>query len=54
MNILLMPYQKEIMSQIIMLIPLWMSPLKLFEYMASNKPIVSSNLYGIREVLKGI
>lgn len=29
------------------------SPLKLFEYMASNRPIVSSDLSSIREVLNG-
>lgn len=29
----------------------WMSPLKLFEYMSSNKPIISSNLKSIREIL---
>ena len=30
---------------------LYTSPLKLFEYMASRKPIVASNLPSIREVL---
>jgi len=29
----------------------WTSPLKLFEYMATNKPIVASNLPNIREIL---
>ena len=29
-----------------------MSPLKLFEYMSVNKPIISSNLPVLREVLK--
>ena len=30
----------------------WMSPLKLFEYMSVKKPIISSNLPVLREVLK--
>ncbi len=30
----------------------WMSPLKLFEYMSSKKPIISSNLKSIKEILK--
>ena len=29
----------------------WMSPLKIFEYMASKKPIVASNLPAIKEIL---
>jgi glycosyltransferase involved in cell wall biosynthesis len=29
----------------------WMSPLKIFEYMAASKPIIASNLENIREVL---
>lgn len=29
----------------------WMSPMKVFEYMAARKPIVTSNLPAIREVL---
>lgn len=29
----------------------WMSPLKIFEYMAANRPIVASNLPVLREVL---
>ncbi len=51
-DILLAPYQKIIMTsdgkgntaQ-------WASPLKLFEYMAAGKPIVSSNLPVLREIL---
>ena len=30
----------------------WMSPLKIFEYMASGKPIICSDLPVLREVLK--
>ena len=29
----------------------WMSPLKLFEYMSTKKPIISSNLNSIKEIL---
>ena len=51
-DILIMPYQKNVSigvknidtSKI-------MSPLKLFEYMSLNKPIISSNLPVLREVL---
>ena len=31
----------------------WTSPLKMFEYMASGRPIVASDLPSIREVLNG-
>ncbi len=31
----------------------WTSPLKLFEYMASKRPIVASNLPSIKEILNG-
>ncbi|GAG00742.1 unnamed protein product, partial [marine sediment metagenome] len=53
-DILVMPYQKKVSisgdkfsdtSQ-------WMSPLKMFEYMASGKPIIASDLPALREVLK--
>ena len=52
-DVLLMPYESGISigskkidsSQ-------WMSPLKMFEYMASGKPIISSDLPVLREVLK--
>lgn len=51
-DILLMPYQKEVS------IGLkghdtarWMSPMKMFEYMATKNPIISSNLPALREVL---
>lgn len=52
-DILVMPYQKRVYlgdkcsdtSQ-------WMSPLKMFEYMASGNPIIASDLPVLREVLK--
>lgn len=53
-DILIMPYQRKVTisgdknsdtSQ-------WMSPLKMFEYMASRKPIIASDLPVLREVLK--
>jgi len=52
-DILVMPYQRTVYlrdkysdtSQ-------WMSPLKMFEYMASGKPIIASDLPVLREVLK--
>jgi len=53
-DILIMPYQRRVTisgdkgsdtSQ-------WMSPLKMFEYMASGKPIISSDLPVLREVLE--
>ena len=53
MDVLLCPYQKKVFlkdqktstSTI-------MSPLKIFEYMSSKKPIISSNLNVLREVLR--
>jgi glycosyltransferase involved in cell wall biosynthesis len=48
-----MPYQKEVMvSQNASETSRWMSPVKLFEYMSSRKPIVSSNHKVLREVLE--
>ena len=52
-DVLLAPYQREVstvsgdddISQ-------WMSPLKIFEYMAAGKPIVCSDLPVLREVLR--
>tara|TARA_B100001059_G_scaffold236750_2_gene289741 strand:- start:6697 stop:7872 length:1176 start_codon:yes stop_codon:yes gene_type:complete len=52
MDILLMPYQKEVYVNNNVNTAEWMSPLKLFEYMASNKPIISSNLPVLREILQ--
>lgn len=53
MDILLMPYQKKVFisSQGGVDTSQWMSPMKMFEYMASNVPIISSDLPVLREVL---
>jgi len=51
-DVLLMPYQKEIINPHSNLntVP-WMSPMKLFEYMASRRAIIASDLPVLREVL---
>ncbi len=51
-DVLLMPYQKVIVNPHSRLntVP-WMSPMKLFEYMASRKAIIASDLPVLREVL---
>lgn len=52
-DVLLMPYQNEVMvSQNASETSRWMSPVKLFEYMSSRKPIISSNHKVLREVLE--
>jgi glycosyltransferase involved in cell wall biosynthesis len=51
-DVLLMPYQKVIVDPgTLMNTAPWMSPLKLFEYMASRKAIIASDLTVLREVL---
>ena len=51
-DILLMPYQPGLgNSNSIYDTSRWMSPLKLFEYMSSGKPIISTDLDVLREVL---
>lgn len=51
-DILLMPYQKNVSIGIKGHdTAKWMSPMKMFEYMATGVPIVSSNLTVLREVL---
>ena len=51
-DILLMPYQKKLKTSNTGIdTSRWMSPMKLFEYMSSKKPIISSDLSPIREVL---
>lgn len=54
MDILLMPYQRNVFidNQEKMDTSQWMSPIKMFEYMASNAPIISSKLPVLEEVLK--
>jgi glycosyltransferase involved in cell wall biosynthesis len=52
-DVLLMPYQKKVsVAQSVSDTSRWMSPMKLFEYMAAKKPIVSSNHKVLREILK--
>lgn len=52
-NILLMPYQKKVSIGIAGHdTGRWMSPMKMFEYMAAGVPIISSDLPVLREVLK--
>ncbi|HAT42975.1 MAG TPA: hypothetical protein DCS87_14800 [Rheinheimera sp.] len=52
MMILVMPYMKTVNGQNSKIdISKWMSPLKLFEYLASGIPIVTSDLPVIREVV---
>ena len=52
-DILLMPYQKDVMvAQNASETSQWMSPIKLFEYMSSRKPIISSNHKVLQEVLE--
>jgi glycosyltransferase involved in cell wall biosynthesis len=53
MDVLLMPYQRHVS------IGLkghdtagWMSPMKMFEYLASGVPLISSDLPALREVLR--
>lgn len=51
-NVVLMPYQKDLkLADNKVNTSSWMSPMKMFEYMAAKKAIVSSDLPVIREVL---
>ena len=53
LDILLMPYQKIVQINSKSLnTALYCSPLKMFDYLASGKIIISSNLPGITEILK--
>ena len=45
MDVLLAPYQRSVPTVE------WMSPLKIFEYMASGVPMIASDLPVLREVL---
>lgn len=51
-NILLAPYQTSVSVMGKTDTAQWMSPLKIFEYMAAEKPIICSNLNVLKEVLK--
>jgi glycosyltransferase involved in cell wall biosynthesis len=50
-DVLLAPYRREVKPHAALDIAPWMSPLKIFEYMAAGKPIVAADLPVIREVL---
>ena len=50
-DILLMPYQRKVITSRGSNTVAWMSPLKMFEYMASGKVILSSDLPVLHEVL---
>lgn len=53
-DVLLAPYQKKVsVHGNIGNTAEWMSPLKVFEYMASGKPIICSDIAVLREVLVG-
>jgi hypothetical protein len=52
-DVLLMPYQRSVSISIAgQDTAQWMSPMKMFEYMGSGVPIISSNLPVLREVLR--
>lgn len=50
-DVLLAPYQKNLKTAAGRNTVKWMSPLKIFEYMAAGKPIIASDLPAIREIL---
>jgi glycosyltransferase involved in cell wall biosynthesis len=50
-DILLAPYQKQVLLENKLNTAQWMSPLKIFEYMAAGKPIICSDLLVIKEIL---
>ena len=53
MDVLLMPYQKSVSVGLKGVdTAKWMSPMKMFEYMSTGKPVISSNLSVLREILK--
>jgi glycosyltransferase involved in cell wall biosynthesis len=52
LDILLAPYQEKCFAGGKYNISKWMSPLKIFEYMAAKKPIICSDLPVLREILK--
>ena len=52
MDVLLMPHQKSVSIGVDGLEITWMSPIKMFEYMSTGIPIISSDLPVLREVLE--
>lgn len=51
-DVLLMPYQQEVKIRNGMDTSRWMSPLKMFEYLLSGRPVISSDLPALREILR--
>jgi glycosyltransferase involved in cell wall biosynthesis len=51
-DVLLAPYQLEVQIASGEETASWMSPLKLFEYMAAKKPILCSDLPVLREIIQ--
>ena len=51
LDILLMPYQEDTATHAGVHSARWMSPLKMFEYMAAGIPLIASDLPVLREVL---
>jgi glycosyltransferase involved in cell wall biosynthesis len=51
-DVLAMPYAASLATATGEDTARWMSPLKMFEYMASGRPIVASDLPALREVLR--
>lgn len=51
-DILLAPYQRKVTSGGIITTEKWMSPLKIFEYMAAGRAIICSDIPVLREILK--
>lgn len=52
MDVLVSPYQRKVGIGGDFTTEKWMSPLKVFEYMAAGKPIICSNIPVLREVLE--
>ena len=50
-DILIMPYSMKVFGDGNQDLSMWMSPLKLFEYINANKPIISSDLKVLREIV---
>ncbi len=51
-DILLAPYMKNVFTASRRDTSKWMSPLKLFEYMSSGKPVICSDISVLKEILK--
>lgn len=51
-DVLIAPYQKTVLTNSGLDTTRWMSPLKLFEYMAAGKPIICSDIPVLREILE--